>query len=263
MMHYTDSMRFFSGRSVSLVFLAVLLSGTAWFIYGHLYPTVVYKTPPVPTEEPLTSQGAGIEPEQSENSRSAIAELPPRVFIQVPFASQAPFGDWGMPYQEACEEASLILVHYYLEQKALTPAEADAEIRRMAEYEVNELGFHADTTAEETAIVAQKFYGHKATVYYDITINDIKKQIAAGNPVIVPLAGRDIGNPYYSGLGPWYHMLVIVGYDSKNFITNDVGTKRGEGYKYPQQVLYDAIHNWTGAKEDIRNGRKAMLVVTR
>ena len=262
-MQYTLSMRLLSGKSASLLFLAVLLSGTAWFVYGHLQPTIVYKAPPTPKEDPLTSQGAAIEETESQASSSVASALPPRVVIQVPFASQAPLGDWGMPYQEACEESSLILVHHYLTGEAMSPEIMDAEIRKMADYEVNELGFHADTTAEETGLVAQKFYGHKATVYYDITIDDIKKQIAAGNPVIVPLAGRDIGNPYYSGLGPWYHMLVITGYDSKNFITNDVGTKRGEGYKYPQQVLYEAIHDWTGAKENIRSGRKAMLVVTR
>src|SRR3989338_3699970 len=150
-MQYTLSMRLLSGKSASLLFLAVLLSGTAWFVYGHLQPTIVYKAPPTPKEDPLTSQGAAIEETESQASSSVASALPPRVVIQVPFASQAPLGDWGMPYQEACEESSLILVHHYLTGEAMSPEIMDAEIRKMADYEVNELGFHADTTAEKNA----------------------------------------------------------------------------------------------------------------
>ena len=36
--------------------------------------------------------------------------LPDKFDIKVSFASQAPLGDWSMPYQEACEETSAFLV---------------------------------------------------------------------------------------------------------------------------------------------------------
>ena len=79
----------------------------------------------------------------------------------------------------------------------------------------------------------------------------------------VPVAGRELGNPYFSGGGPWYHMLVITGYDGNRFITNDPGTKRGEDYKYSADVLIEAIHDWTGSKDTITSGAKTAVVIER
>lgn len=192
------------------------------------------------------------------------AEMPSKVALDVPFASQAPLGNWDMPYQEACEEASLILVNRFLGEQGITPQEMDAAILAMVDWQTNN-NMGADITAAQMVETAEGFLNRNATVYYDgdVTIASIEAELAKGNPVVLPLAGRDLNNPYFSGGGPWYHVLVVTGYDSKNFITNDVGTKRGESYKYPKQVLYDAIHDWTGVKEDIRSGRKAMVVVTK
>lgn len=243
-----------SARSTQIIIILALLAGVTWFVHDTLQPRIIYKAPPKEATSSSVAGGA---------LSSSAQSLPLRVLIEVPFASQAPFSDWGMPYQEACEEASMILVHHYLEQIPLSLEVMDEEIKKVVAYEVDELGFHADTNTEEMATVAQKFYGHRATVTYDMTIDDIKRELAKGNPVIVPLAGRDLGNPYYSGQGPWYHVLVIIGYDTKYFITNDVGTRHGAGYKYRYNVLFDAIHDWTGMKEDIHAGRKAMLVLSR
>jgi len=68
-------------------------------------------------------------------------------------------------------------------------------------------------------------------------------------------------NPYFSGEGPWYHMLVLTGYGWWDFITNDPGTRRGAGYEYRFSTLLNAIHDWTGIKEEIRKGRSAVLVL--
>lgn len=187
--------------------------------------------------------------------------LPPKVLIEVPFFVQAPTGNWNMPYQEACEESSIIMLHHFLAGTAVTPAEADQEILDMVEWENAQFNYSADITIAEAKQVAEDYYKHTGQLFYDFTIDDMKRLLADGRPIIVPLAGRDVGNPYYSGQGPWYHMLVVTGYDGNYFITNDVGTKRGHNYRYPQQRFFDAIHDWTGQKEDIRNGRKAMLVL--
>lgn len=166
-----------------------------------------------------------------------------------------------MPYQEACEEASLILVNRYLNNEDITPEQMDASILAMVDWQ-SKNGMSADITAAQMVQTAEQYMNKKAEVRYDFTIKDIEAELAKGNPVILPLAGRDIGNPYFSGEGPWYHVLVVTGYDSKNFITNDVGTKRGESYKYRKEVLYNAIHDWTGVKENIRQGGKAMVILS-
>lgn len=195
-------------------------------------------------------------------SAADVSPLRPSVRIQVPFMSQAPHGNWQMPYQEACEEASLILVHHFLRGTPITADEMDAEILDLVRVEDQTFHFPPDITMEQLARVAQEHYGYTVQLFTSFTVEDMKRLLAQGHPIIVPLAGRRLGNPYYSGEGPWYHALVLTGYDETGFITNDVGTRRGEGYRYPFQQLYQSIHNWNNVKEDIENGRRVMLVVT-
>jgi hypothetical protein len=59
-------------------------------------------------------------------------------------------------------------------------------------------------------------------------------------------------------------MLVIRGYDpaTKEFITNDPGTRKGEGYRYPEQIIYAAWRDYpSGDHEPILNINKNMIVV--
>jgi len=38
-------------------------------------------------------------------------------------------------------------------------------------------------------------------------------------------------------------MLLIVGYDESGFYTHDVGTRRGELYRYSDVVMMNALHD--------------------
>jgi len=186
--------------------------------------------------------------------------LPNKHVLEVPFTVQAPFANWDDPYQEACEEASLLTVHAYLAGEKLNPETANKQILDLVAWEENH-GYPQDVTIEELANIAEEYYGYTSEIIDDPTLSDIQKQIFDGNPIIVPAAGRTLGNPYFSGEGPWYHMLVITGYDGQRFITNDPGTRRGKDFKYKHQVLLEAIHNWTGVKEEITKGSKKILIL--
>ncbi|MCX6794865.1 MAG: C39 family peptidase [Candidatus Falkowbacteria bacterium] len=192
--------------------------------------------------------------------------------LAVPFSAQAPYGDWSLPYAEACEEASALLVDRFYTGAELTPEIVKQEILKIVDWENKTFGYYEHTTAKETGRILKEYFNYKRVdVNYDISLADIKAQIMAGRPVIVPLAGRLIGNPYYRQPGPIYHMLVIKGLTKDgDFITNDVGTKRGNNYVYDANVLYDAIHdapygggelNDIGLEKDIPTGRKAIIVV--
>ncbi|MEK7123905.1 MAG: DUF192 domain-containing protein [Patescibacteria group bacterium] len=203
---------------------------------------------------PMTEQTTGGAP------REEIMELPKEINLAVPFTPQAPFADWNLPYKETCEESSLVMVDYFLKNKGLTPSLADREILNLVKYQKQKLGYFEDTDAQTTAKIMRDYYGHKgAKAIYGITIDDIKKELAKGRPVIIPAAGRLLGNPFYTFPGPLYHMLVVKGYTEENFITNDPGTRRGENFLYPFERFYGAIHDWNNG--DIYNGQKAMIVV--
>lgn len=156
------------------------------------------------------------------------------------------------------------MVVHFLNGTPFTPEIANRDILDLVAWET-ENGYSQDVTAAQMAEVAEKKFGLHARVRTDVTADTIIEELAAGNPVIIPAAGRDLGNPYFSGEGPWYHALVIIGYRERwtgdRFITNDPGTKRGESYAYRAETLLQAIHDWTGLKEEIRSGGKAMVIL--
>lgn len=186
--------------------------------------------------------------------------LPPTVSLPIPFSPQAPSANWDQLHEESCEEMSLIMVHHFLAGTPLAREQAEREIQEMVQWETKH-GFPQDVTVGELGKIAEQYYGYRSRITIEPTVNDLKRELTDGHPVIVPAAGRDLGNPYFSGEGPWYHMLVLRGYGFWGFVTNDPGTKRGEGYVYRFSTLMDAIHDWTGVKEEIRKGRRAVLII--
>ncbi|MFH1405572.1 MAG: C39 family peptidase [Patescibacteria group bacterium] len=210
--------------------------------------------PDVSLEPPVTSQpSATPEPESYPDSYN----------LAVPFTPQAPFSNWEMPYQEACEEASVYMVHKFYEgadEGLIEKLRADEDIKKIVEFENVLFGFYEDTTAEQIAMLVEQMYGYtRIQIIENPTVEQIKVQVASGRPVIVPAAGRMLKNPYFTGDGPLYHMLVIRGYTDTQFITNDPGTKHGEEYLYSFDRIMDAIHDWNDG--DVENGKKVVIII--
>jgi hypothetical protein len=212
------------------------------------------QTAPTQSQTQSTSNNTNVAP--------ISTPLPSKVLINVPFTTQAPLGVWDAYHEEACEEASLIMIKYYLDKKPLNPNLAEQEIQGMIAFEIKTYGDYKDTTAQQNVQLAADFYGiHNLKVVYDINKDDLKKQLALGKPIIVPAAGQLLGNPNFTPPGPVYHNLVLVGYDGNTIITNDPGTRNGQNYRYDIDVLYNAIHDFPGQPENILQGRKAMIVI--
>jgi hypothetical protein len=189
-------------------------------------------------------------------------KLPANVLIDVPFTSQAPFGKWDVYHEEACEEASLGMIAYFLKNKKLTPTLAEKEIQALIAFEIKTTKKYEDSTADEVAKLGADYYGIKnLRVVYDFTSEDLKKYLAQKKPIIIPAAGRLLGNPNFKAPGPLYHNLVLIGYEGNMIITNDPGTRKGQNYRYDIKTLYDAIHDFPGDKNKIKTGRKAMIVL--
>jgi hypothetical protein len=224
-------------------------------------PSVEYD--PAPPDLPVLEQPV-VEAPATESVEDE-SPLPASMHLAVPFTSQAPHGNWDEPYQEACEEASVYMVHAYFSgvDEGQIPADtADEVLLKMVEFEMGLYGFYKDTTVEQTGIFAELMYGHAYQVLIDPSVEDIQRKLVQGHPVIVPAAGRLLGNPYFTAPGPMYHMLVIRGYTQDGqFIVNDPGTYRGEAYLYEFDTIMLAMHDWNDGNE-ITNGRKAVLVLS-
>jgi hypothetical protein len=196
----------------------------------------------------------------------AATDPPQKVVLKAPFLCQAPFGNWAEPWQDACEEAAIITAIHYVKGTPLDKKTGNREILDLVNFEIDKYGGHYDLTAQQTAKLMTDYYQFSNyELVHEFTVKDIKRELGMGNLVLAPMAGRMLGNKYYTWPGPAYHYLVFKGYDDATgeFITNDPGTKRGNGYRYKYAVAYNAIHDWAGSKENITSGRKAMIVVKR
>ncbi len=184
--------------------------------------------------------------------------------IFVPFTSQAPLGSWAQPWQDFCEEASVVMAAHFIWGVPLTPKLAETEMQIIKQYEEIVFKRYKDTSTAETGAILTYLFGFKNISVRGInTALDIKEELERGSIVIAPVAGRLLKNPYFTAPGPLYHMLVIRGFDdNKNtFITNDPGTRRGNGLAYNQELLLAAIHDWNGG--DVMNGEKKIVAVGR
>ncbi len=186
----------------------------------------------------------------------------------VPFTPQAPFALWGNPtFQDACEEASIIMANAWVKKKTLSQDDVKKEIESMVVFEKKKFGQAVDTSLADTAWLLREYFSLTTMeVKTDITVDDIQKALAKGRIVIVPTDGRKLKNPNFKQPGPMHHMLVITGYNqtTKEFTTNDPGTRNGKAYRYSEDILYEAILDYaTGNHVPVVSTDKVMLTVWR
>ena len=201
----------------------------------------------------------------------AEPEAPKVLNYPVLFASQAPFANWDALHEEACEEAAMIMAVKYFKKEPLSAHIMEQGILNLVKWE-EENGYRVDLTAAEASTILEKYFDQKSELTYDVSAEKIKQELLKGNLILAPAAGRQLGNPNFKGQGPIYHMLVIRGYDETTgeFITNDPGTRKGEGYRYKYQILLAAVHDWDHelgqdgmTDEEMEQGRKALVIVNK
>ncbi len=214
--------------------------------------------------------------DQSAPQAALQSALPSEINLDVPFFPQAPDADWGMPWQEACEEAAVLLAYYYATDQSPTKEEFKKDVQKLVDWQIENFGSYEHTDIEQTAemlrenflnnqtdpeggIRESRLRGSDLVILNNPTISELKSELAQGHAIVAPFAGRQLGNPFYTGEGPLYHMMVLKGYDETHFITNDVGTKRGHNFIYPYQTIMSAMHEWHDT--DINSGAKKVIVL--
>lgn len=252
--------KLFKRKIYLIVILVLFLGGCYWWVR---HQTTVDPSIGIYQSDYLKSQ---FNPETEATAEEEIVSesLPEKYLItNFPFQTQAPFANWDALHEEACEEASIILATYYLKKQVLSAETMEQEIQKLVAWENDNWDGVLDITVEQAGRLAKANYDLNYKAIKNTNITELKKQIAAGNPVIVPAAGRLLGNPNFRGAGPVYHMVVVIGYDEKNIIVQDVGTRNGNHYVYNQKIFYNAWHDWAGTPEVIESGAKNLLILTK
>lgn len=191
------------------------------------------------------------EPSES-NDIDDRAALPQKKLLDIKFIPQAPFHDWEEPWQNACEEAAVLNTYYYLEGKQnISNDQIRDDIQAMVNWQVRYFGQHKDLNIAEVAVVIKQYLGYDYKIIEIKSIDDIKKEIDRGNPIVIPAAGRILQNEHFTQPAPVYHMLTVIGYTQNKIITNDPGTQFGEKLEYSYENIMASIHDWEeGVKED-------------
>lgn len=192
--------------------------------------------------------------------------LPDKHLIKTTFVPQSPEQNWDQPWQDACEEAALLTVNYFYKNQNPSIETIRDDILKMIDFE-NTQKFTHDMNIDQMSLVVNKYLGFNSQIIKNPNLSDLKKYIAQDIPIVVPTNGKTLyqENKHFTNGGPYYHNLVILGYDdTKNqFIVHDVGTKSGAYYKYSYSLLIDSIHDFpsSGNKEDIDSGTKSVLIL--
>ena len=182
--------------------------------------------------------------------------------LNIPFTSQAPSANWDQPYQDACEEAVLLMVDYYYQEKELPfPEEREKIIKEMVSWQEENWGGHFNLPISKLKEFGEEYFNYQIEIIFDLNTEKIKYYLDQGLPIIVPVNGQELNNPYFNNGGPEYHMLVIKGYLDNKFITNDPGTKRGEDFIYTTDNLLNSIADWDTKKSHTDMGLKIGLII--
>jgi hypothetical protein len=179
--------------------------------------------------------------------------------IPVPFTSQAPYSNWNEPWQNACEEASIIMVNSFysgINTKKIDKAQARDNILHILNIKNKKFGYSLDENVDKIITLINDYLFWEAKKIENPTLEQIKNEINNNRPVIIPVHGKSLLNPYFQQGGPEYHVLVISGYDdeTQNFITQEPGTRHGLDFLYPYDRIINALHDFvprktiTGAK---------------
>lgn len=264
-------------HTVFAIFILGVAASTTVFVHAmNGIPVPLPTGTPEPKQPPIILSANLAEGTQEQNEppeapretatheSKPLRKLPSHVFLNAQFIPQAPLGVWSAPWDEACEEVSVFMaVQWAKRATPVTASEASAEILKIVAFENANFGYHNDTTLRETAKLFTRFYQYdNIELSYDISLDDIRAELASGNVILLPVAGSLLENPFFASAPP-YHMVVAVGYDdtSREFIVLEPGTKRGANYRYSYDTLWNAIHDWTGSNATITTGRKGMIVV--
>ncbi len=193
-------------------------------------------------------------------SLAAGGSRPDQKTIDVPFTSQAPGGNWSEPWKNACEETTIYMVSSFYQNEPIKRDQAIVHIKEIFKVKNKEFTVSHDESLETIAdLIKTLELPWKTKLVVDPSAEDLKKELAANRPIIVPVFAPALWDKNFQGDGPDYHVMVLIGYDDKSgvFIANDPGTADGQGRRFAYTKFMAAIHDLNS--KNYRAGQKAVL----
>lgn len=171
--------------------------------------------------------------------------------LATPFVWEIPDGVWVKPWNNACEEASVVMVEqFYLGRRApiIPRLESKKLMAPLFPIEDRLFGGNADTNSTRTLKLINDFTSFDADIKLNPTAEEIKNELAAGHPVISLHYGYDLKNPLHRFRrgGSSYHMMVLTGFDDakKIFYANDPEIKNGIDFPYDYATIMASLHDF-------------------
>jgi len=253
-------------KITAVIFYELLLFAVSYYIWHHQdFFDMPQNTAAVQLTQLLTTVPE-VKPRAVWKEIAHEYSIPWAFKAEVPFTPQAPFGEWNDPWQDFCEEAVILMLTKYYKSPSPTTIISKNEASGLMLYIMSQeeklLGYHKNTGAEDIAQMLKSVFELEAKVIEGASIEKIKEEILRYRPVIIPAAGRRLGNPYFQKGRPFYHTIIVIGYDDsdRTFIVHEPGTRFGKEYKYAQQTLFDAMADWSHEEQKVID-RKVIVVI--
>ncbi len=282
----------------------IIISIILLFLVGYIVNKNLYRVKEKLTEQnpskniPAPSPQAQTPPVTGDTKAERIAQYEkeedtltprPESWTTVPFTPQAPTANWDELHNEACEEASAIMVAAALKAQdtntgeqvdispeyistenppdqyysKLDPSFVESEITKLTDWENDNLGYHLSINTYEAARMIEEVYNLDTEVV-PYNVSKLKKVLGGGKRMIIlPANGQLLKNPNFKQPGPIYHMFVVTGYNATQIITNDPGTRKGYNYKYDYSTVKSAVGNWEPDPHAVNLDNKLMIIVSR
>ena len=180
-------------------------------------------------------------------SLAATAEV---VKIPAPYTSEIPTGTWAPPWNNACEEATIVMVNdYYFGYETLPKKIAADNMNPLFKIENKIFGGNANTDASQTAQLINDYTDSTAVIKENPTIDEIKNELRQNRPVITFHYAKNIVNVNYHWRagGSYYHVMTLVGFDdnTKEFFVHDSGDPvTGAFHRYGYDVIMNSLHDY-------------------
>lgn len=191
-------------------------------------------------------------------------KLPSAVYIHAPYYAQAPDGNWRLPWSMLCSEANLVLAAYASKGKPLSKQQFTDDMLAMIPVQEKAFGTYFSIPMRDLKWLYDTMYpdAGRAWILDNPSIEDIKSQIAKGNLIIAPTAGRLLNNPFFINGWPRFHTILIVWYDERYFYVNEVGMSNWADFKYTHDTVMYAMHDFV-KDGDITQWSKLVMVIER